>query len=439
MPPGPPPTATTLLIAADAPPAGATTPSPLLRPFDTLFHDGPRALADAAGAFAGDLAINVLWLISVSLVAVAVRLLAKRAIASLTARLADPHRDGRIRQLLHRLRARGNGRGAASMPSLTASLTTLIERRRQRARAIGSLASSLMSGLLVVGVVLLILFRAGVPAGTLASVGVLGLVGAVLTQGLAKDILAGAFVLMEDTYGVGDYIDVTFGAEGVVEQIGLRTTRLRGPDGTIWHVRHSEMVRIANRTQEQTLLQIDVTVGFPELDTPPTTAQDTPAAARAAGVGELARAERLIRASLDRLDRDLYAARHIGDADADGGALPSTLAAVMPELVASDVAATTWTKLAKVDDHALIDTAPIEGLPEMLERMLEDVDVPVLAETVVVGLTGADATSVTLRVRARVADVDRDTAAAVLRRRLFVDVTSDGLSVSFAAVDPAAR
>ena len=39
-----------------------------------------------------------------------------------------------------------------------------------------------------------------------------GLIAAVSVQGLAKDIVAGLFVLVEDTYGIGDYVDTTFGA-----------------------------------------------------------------------------------------------------------------------------------------------------------------------------------------------------------------------------------
>ena len=67
-----------------------------------------------------------------------------------------------------------------------------------------------------------------------------------------KDFLAGFFILAEDQYGVGD--DVSVGDEtpnisGVVEEVSLRITRLRGDDGTVWFVPNGDIRRVGNRSR----------------------------------------------------------------------------------------------------------------------------------------------------------------------------------------------
>ena len=54
-------------------------------------------------------------------------------------------------------------------------------------------------------------------------------------QSLVRDCISGLFMLIEDQYGIGDQVDLG-PASGTVERISLRTTVLRGADGTVWHV-----------------------------------------------------------------------------------------------------------------------------------------------------------------------------------------------------------
>jgi hypothetical protein len=383
------------------------------------------SVVDAVARMLQVVVSNAGWLLLVLLGGLVARAIAHRIITRLANTLAAPVRPGRLTGLVRAAARRPTGRAA---PWSGGALALLVERRVQRANAIGSLLRSLASGALVLLAAAALAARAGVPGGAVFSAGALTLAVAVLFQGLAKDVLAGLFLLLEDTYGVTDYVDTTLGAAGVVEAIGLRTTRLRSRDGSIWHVRHSELVRIANRTQEQATILLDVTVGFPELAATPLEVGRPP------GQAELARAERLIRRSLDRLDRDLHAARR---AALTGPTVdvPDTLAALVPDLV-PDGDSGLMRNLARASD-AGADTDEMSGLAEMVNELLEDVDVPVLTQTLVVGLANANETSVTLRIRAQVADTDREQALAVLRRRLFLDVSADNLSVTFCAVDPA--
>jgi small conductance mechanosensitive channel len=71
------------------------------------------------------------------------------------------------------------------------------------------------------------------------------------------------FMLMEDQYGVGDFVD-TGEVKGTVEEVGLRVTRLRDLSGTVWYVRNGEILRLGNQSQGWSTAIIDVPVAYDE-------------------------------------------------------------------------------------------------------------------------------------------------------------------------------
>ena len=100
---------------------------------------------------------------------------------------------------------------------------------------------------LVLGVLGDILLRA-TPWGVNFFVWITLLVGLAVSfgaQSLVKDVISGFFILMENQFGVGDVIDMGE-ASGTVEAVGLRVTRLRAVDGTVWYVRNGEVIRVGN-------------------------------------------------------------------------------------------------------------------------------------------------------------------------------------------------
>jgi small conductance mechanosensitive channel len=60
---------------------------------------------------------------------------------------------------------------------------------------------------------------------------------------------------------VGDTIDLGNDAVGVVEELNLRTTRLRGGDGTVWFVPNGEVRRVGNASMEFSRAVVDVPIG----------------------------------------------------------------------------------------------------------------------------------------------------------------------------------
>jgi len=137
-------------------------------------------------------------------------------------------------------------------------------RRSQRAKTMGSLLKSIITGLLFAVIGTMMLSEVGVNiAPIIASAGILGLALGFGAQSLVKDFLSGVFMIFEDQYGVGDVVDVGE-ATGTVEAVTLRVTRLRDLNGTVWYVPNGEIVRVGNMSQNWARAVLDVSVGYGE-------------------------------------------------------------------------------------------------------------------------------------------------------------------------------
>jgi small conductance mechanosensitive channel len=91
----------------------------------------------------------------------------------------------------------------------------------------------------------------------LASAGIVSIAIAFGAQDLVKDMISGLFMMVEDQYGVGDVIDVGE-ASGTVEDISIRTTRIRDDNGTLWHVPNGEIRRVGNMSQDWSRALLDI-------------------------------------------------------------------------------------------------------------------------------------------------------------------------------------
>jgi small-conductance mechanosensitive channel len=137
-------------------------------------------------------------------------------------------------------------------------------RRVQRAKTMGDLLKSVITGVLVAIFGTMILSQVGVNiAPIIASAGIVGIALGFGAQSLVKDFLSGIFMIFEDQYGVGDVIDVGE-ASGTVEAVSLRVTRLRDIYGTVWYVPNGEILRVGNKSQNWSRAVVDVGVGYDE-------------------------------------------------------------------------------------------------------------------------------------------------------------------------------
>lgn len=143
------------------------------------------------------------------------------------------------------------------------------ERRVQRAKTIGSLLNSVASVLVAVITIMYVLKNLDVDiAPLLTSVGILGVAIGFGAQQLIRDFLAGIFITIEDQYGIGDTIE-TSEVVGIVESMGLRITRVRSDDGTIWYLRNGEILRVGNRSQGNYVPPASESAAVPDTDSTP--------------------------------------------------------------------------------------------------------------------------------------------------------------------------
>jgi small-conductance mechanosensitive channel len=141
-------------------------------------------------------------------------------------------------------------------------LTDQAARSKQRAQALGTVLRSLTSALVYGLATLIVLGEFGIDLGPLiAGAGIAGIALGFGAQTLVRDFLSGLFMLAEDQYGVGDVVDLG-DASGAVEEIRLRTTRLRDVNGTVWFVPNGEIRRVGNKSQQWARAVLDVEVAY---------------------------------------------------------------------------------------------------------------------------------------------------------------------------------
>ncbi|KMK96996.1 mechanosensitive ion channel protein [Rossellomorea marisflavi] len=95
----------------------------------------------------------------------------------------------------------------------------------------------------------------------LAGAGIVGLAVGFGAQGLVSDIVTGFFILLEKQVDVGDYV-TTGGFDGIVEEVGLRTTHIRGFDGTLHYVPNREISSVSNHSRGNMRALVDIGISY---------------------------------------------------------------------------------------------------------------------------------------------------------------------------------
>ena len=96
---------------------------------------------------------------------------------------------------------------------------------------------------------------------TLTGTGLIGVALGFGAQSLIRDFIAGVFILVEDQFGVGDWVDLGE-VTGAVEAVTLRATRIRSVDGTVWHVSNGQIQRAGNMSQHWSRALLDVQIAL---------------------------------------------------------------------------------------------------------------------------------------------------------------------------------
>ncbi len=138
----------------------------------------------------------------------------------------------------------------------------LTETQLQRRQTITPLIKSISKYFIYFGAGIGALDTIGIdPAPILAGAGIIGLAVGLGAQNLINDIVSGFFILFENYYLVGDYIE-TDAASGYVEAIELRTTTIRHNHGQVYIVRNGDISSITNYSKEFVYAAVEIGVDY---------------------------------------------------------------------------------------------------------------------------------------------------------------------------------
>jgi moderate conductance mechanosensitive channel len=82
-------------------------------------------------------------------------------------------------------------------------------------------------------------------------------------QSLVKDLISGFFILWEDSVRVGDVVEVA-GVSGLVEEVELRTIKLRDASGNLHVVPNGVVDKVKNLTRDYSYYLFDTAVAYRE-------------------------------------------------------------------------------------------------------------------------------------------------------------------------------
>ncbi|PKM47402.1 MAG: mechanosensitive ion channel protein MscS [Firmicutes bacterium HGW-Firmicutes-8] len=102
------------------------------------------------------------------------------------------------------------------------------------------------------------------PKGFLAGAGILGVALGFGAQSLVKDVITGFFILLENQYGVGEYI-TTGSFSGFVEELGLRVTKIRDWGGEYHIIPNGQITAVTNFSRGSMRAVVEVGIA-PEED-----------------------------------------------------------------------------------------------------------------------------------------------------------------------------
>ncbi len=143
----------------------------------------------------------------------------------------------------------------------------LTEIQRSRRLTLVPLFRSFLQYLIYFGAIVSILYTLEIdPTPILAGAGIVGIAVGLGAQTLINDIVCGFFILFENYYLVGDYIEAGKAedrvVEGIVEAIELRTTRVRHPNGQLQIIQNGNIGSITNYSKQYIFAVVEVGVPY---------------------------------------------------------------------------------------------------------------------------------------------------------------------------------
>lgn len=137
---------------------------------------------------------------------------------------------------------------------------SLSRQTEARKKTIVKLLHNIMSYTLYFFSISWVLSILGVPVSSLlAGAGLAGVALGLGAQGFLTDVVNGFFILLENQFEVGDSV-VIGSVEGNISSVGIRTTQIRGFDGTLHFIPNRNITVVSNKSRGDMRVQIDIPI-----------------------------------------------------------------------------------------------------------------------------------------------------------------------------------
>ena len=173
---------------------------------------------------------------------------ARRLIRNSARGLANSAEDGKL--------------GRVSQTAVVGSAVPDPARAYARMGALQNVLANVVSTIIWVIASLLVLGELNINlAPLIAGAGIAGVALGFGAQQMVRDYLAGIYIVSEDQFGPGDTIDL-LDISGTVEEVSLRSTKLRDVDGVLWTVSNGEILKVGNASKGWSRAKLDVIVAY---------------------------------------------------------------------------------------------------------------------------------------------------------------------------------
>ena len=144
------------------------------------------------------------------------------------------------------------------------SLRRIIKKSEQthKKQTLISVVSSIIKFVIYFVALMIVLETFGVKTSSIVTIAGVGSVAVGLgAQTLVKDVVSGLFILVENQYNIGDFIEVV-DYSGTVEALSLRTTILRTVEGEVCYIPNGEIRGVKNYSKDYMNALVEVMIPF---------------------------------------------------------------------------------------------------------------------------------------------------------------------------------
>jgi len=97
----------------------------------------------------------------------------------------------------------------------------------------------------------------------ITAAGIGGLAFGFGAQNLVRDVITGFFILFEDQFSVGSFVEID-GVAGTVEEMALRVTKIRGANGDLYIVPNGEIKKVTNKSTGKMRSLVEMSIAYEE-------------------------------------------------------------------------------------------------------------------------------------------------------------------------------